>query len=120
MIRSKVPSKEYRNNFDEIVWHSEHTPPSGTRVKLGRSPIVIHDIQPFRSPVDGSVVTSRKKLREHNARNGVVSAGDLTPEFSAKQARAVSRERETQEKRGRVETLRDAWEHVRDKSKYFR
>ena len=32
------------------------------------------DIEPFVSHVDGSVIRSRKDLREHNARNGVVTA----------------------------------------------
>ena len=32
------------------------------------------DIEPFVSTVDGTVIRSRKDLREHNARNGVVTA----------------------------------------------
>ena len=38
---------------------------------------VLNDIsESFISPVDGSVITSRAELREHNARNGVVDIGD--------------------------------------------
>lgn len=33
---------------------------------------IIHDIQSFVSPVDGSVVGSRRQLREHNRVNDVV------------------------------------------------
>ena len=30
----------------------------------------------FRSPVDGSVISSRSNLREHNRRNGVADVGN--------------------------------------------
>lgn len=40
-------------------------------------PTVITDIQePFVSPVDGSVITSRADLREHNVRNQVEDVGN--------------------------------------------
>ena len=44
--------------------------------KPGRYHLVQPDIAPFRSPVDNSVVGSRKARREHNARNGVVDIGN--------------------------------------------
>jgi hypothetical protein len=31
------------------------------------------DVQSFISPVDGSIITDRKQLREHNKRNNVVN-----------------------------------------------
>ena len=42
-------------------------------------PTLITDIPPeqaFVSPVDGSLITSRTELREHNARNGVTDVGN--------------------------------------------
>ena len=38
-----------------------------------RGHFVQGDVQSFVSPVDGSVITDRKQLREHNKRNGVVN-----------------------------------------------
>ncbi len=38
--------------------------------------VIMSDISEFRSPVDGSVISSRSKLREHNDRNGVVQVGN--------------------------------------------
>ncbi len=35
------------------------------------------DIDPFVSHVDGSVIASRRDLREHNARNNVVEGGEV-------------------------------------------
>jgi hypothetical protein len=50
--------------------------------------VAIHgDIQPFRSPVDGSIISDRKQLEEHNKRNNVVSANEFTPEFYERKAR---------------------------------
>lgn len=37
---------------------------------------IIPDITSFRSPVDGSVVGSRRALAEHNRRNDVVQTGN--------------------------------------------
>ena len=38
-------------------------------------------IEPFVSPVDGSVISDRKQLREHNKRHGVVNQAEFSPEF---------------------------------------
>ncbi len=38
------------------------------------------DIDPFVSTVDGSIIDSRKKLREHNVRFGVVSQAEFGTE----------------------------------------
>ena len=41
------------------------------------NPAVIPDIEPFRSPVDGTLITGRASLREHNLRNDVVQTEEL-------------------------------------------
>jgi len=45
------------------------------------------DIEPFVSPVDGSVISDRKQLREHNSRNGVVSADEYSSDFLERKAK---------------------------------
>jgi hypothetical protein len=40
-------------------------------------PAIIGDIQPFVSPIDGTVLGSRRDLREHCARHNVVLTADL-------------------------------------------
>jgi len=62
------------------------------------------DIQPFVSPVDGTVISDRRQLREHNKRNSVVSADEFTPEFYAKKAK--ERKDVLQGKKSRAETLK--------------
>ena len=53
------------------------------RASEGLSARVHGDIESFVSPIDGSVITDRKQLREHNKRNDVVSADEFTPEHYA-------------------------------------
>lgn len=42
--------------------------------RLGDAPVVVDDIKPFVSPIDGSVIGSNRDLRNHNARHNVVQA----------------------------------------------
>jgi hypothetical protein len=45
-----------------------------------------NDLDAFVSPVDGSVISDRGQLEEHNKRNGVVSANNFGPEFQKRKA----------------------------------
>jgi hypothetical protein len=48
----------------------------------------IHGIfEPFKSMVDGTIISTNKQLREHNKRNNVVNADEFTPEFYAEKAK---------------------------------
>ena len=42
---------------------------------------IFGDIQSFVSPVDGSIITGRKGLEEHNRRNYVVNSAEFSPEY---------------------------------------
>lgn len=48
------------------------------------------DIEPFVSPVDGSLISSRSHLRDHNARHGVVTQA----EYGSTHNEAARRRRE--------------------------
>lgn len=39
------------------------------------------DIEAFRSPIDGTIIDDRGKLREHNKRHGVTNIADYGPEY---------------------------------------
>ena len=60
---------------------------SSTFVEIGTSrpthntAAIQGDIEPFVSPVDGTVISDRKQLREHNKRNNVVNTAEFSPEF---------------------------------------
>jgi hypothetical protein len=38
--------------------------------------VMVKDMRPFRSPVDGSIITNQRELAEHNRRNNVVNLHD--------------------------------------------
>lgn len=61
------------------------------------------DIESFVSPVDGSVISDRKQLEEHNKRNNVVNAAEFSPEYYAK--KAEERANFYQSKHGRQEAF---------------
>ena len=52
------------------------------RDKAAYASAAIHgDIQSFVSPVDGTVISDRKQLREHNKKHNVVNTSEFNPEF---------------------------------------
>jgi hypothetical protein len=78
------------------------------RRERASAPTVLDDIKPFVSPVDGTVITSRSRLHDHNRRNNVEPAGDYTPQDYINRARAMRARMEGQtsaDKRERIEAL---------------
>ena len=62
--------------------------PAEQYVRPDMSHAIHGEIEPFVSPLDGRLIDSRKSLREHNVRHGVVSTQELGNEGEkAKKAR---------------------------------
>jgi hypothetical protein len=74
----------------------------GVTSKRDRSASVHGDIHSFVSPVDGSVITDRKQLREHNKRNNVVNTQEFSQDFLDKKKK--ERERHYTGEKTREET----------------
>jgi len=71
------------------------------------------DIEPTVSPVDGTIISSRSKLREHNVKNGVVPYEEFGDAYfaRAKEERWKRSQGLTpQDKKDRIETLKYAYE----------
>ena len=49
------------------------------------------DIEPFVSPIDGTVISDRKQYNEHCKRHNVVPSAEFTPEFYAEKAKERAR-----------------------------
>jgi hypothetical protein len=81
----------WRQSLNEETGKYEFIPVDEAARRLETSAAVFNDITSFVSPVDGSVISDRKQLREHNKRNNVVNADEFTPEHYA--AKAKERER---------------------------
>ena len=48
--------------------------------------VIFNDIEPFKSPIDGSIISDRKQLREHNKKHNVVQASEFSPEYYERKA----------------------------------
>lgn len=82
----------WRQVFDEETQTSEFVPMDSAAVARSSGGASIHgDITPFVSPVDGSVISDRKQLREHNKRNNVVNASEFSDEYYAKKRKERER-----------------------------
>lgn len=63
----------------KLIPEDEYQPPSDEKGHM-----ILPDIEPFVSPVDGSVVSSRSKLRAHNRKHGVTNIADYGPDWAEK------------------------------------
>jgi hypothetical protein len=74
------------------------------------------DIQSFVSPVDGSVISDRKQLREHNRKHGVVNTAEFSQDFldkkKAERDRFYTGEKTSEEKRARGMEINEIINHL--------
>lgn len=85
-----MSSKAYREGYAAIKW-TPLTETKKTTSNTGPSgPFLMPDIQPFVSPLDFTVVSSRSALREHERKHGVRQCGELksATDFSNEQRKA--------------------------------
>jgi len=83
---------------------------------IPRTHLVMSDMQPFVSIVDGKTISSRSGLHDHNQRNNVVPAGDLKQKDFVRMARekdAEMRGDTKQAKHERIEVLKHAFDKHR-------
>lgn len=59
-----------------VLRYGRLVPKDEAAPRHGRSLQVMSDIEPFQSPIDGTVITSRSQLREHEQRHGVRQVGN--------------------------------------------
>ena len=71
-----MTSGYYRKNYDDIKWSRSTRLPGADALRPQQAFVVMKDIEPFVSPVDGNVVGSRSALREHERRHNVRQIGN--------------------------------------------
>ena len=69
-------SDQYSHNYQEIKWTRKAKEPRADLVQRKQAFMVIKDIEPFISPIDGKAVGSRSALREHERRHSVRQIGN--------------------------------------------
>lgn len=67
----------YKNG--EVIYAEERgvvTIDRREEMKVGQAPMVMNDIKPYQSMIDGSEITSRSRHREHLQRHGCIEVGN--------------------------------------------
>ena len=67
---------KYRQNYDAIKWTQAAPLSRGNSIKSEQAFVVMKDIDPFVSPIDGKMVGSRSSLRDHERRHNVRQIGN--------------------------------------------
>jgi hypothetical protein len=108
------PGSNYEENysriFGEVKPQTSYTVFDG-KDKGKRSGIyVVGDIEPFKSPVTGEIISSRSQLRQHNREHGVTDSRDYSASFFEKKAKerdAALNGQSESDRKHRIEILRE-------------
>lgn len=73
-----MTSEAYRRNYLEIDWSKGPLwkPQPVKHEKHADGPMVIPDIEPYRSVIDGSVISGRRQHRDHLRAHGCIEVGN--------------------------------------------
>lgn len=72
-----------------------------------RHHLVQSDIEPFISPIDKTIISSRAHLREHNRKHNVTNAADYSTEYIEK--KKAERRSVFNSNKERKQVIYDAW-----------
>lgn len=80
----------------------------------GKTTLIIRDnFEPFRSVVDGSLISNHRDLEAHNKRNGVVNTAEFNPEFlERKHKERVARELGVRTKEETLRVKKEIYERI--------
>lgn len=91
----------------KLIPKDEYIPPAKKREYAA----VHGDIEAFKSPIDGSIIDDRRKLREHNHRHGVTRIEDYGPDYFERKHRersAAMTGQDSRNKQQRIDAIREA------------
>ena len=71
-----MTSGQYSHNYEGIKWTRKAKESRAGLVQRKQAFMVMKDIEPFISPIDGNTVGSRSVLREHERRHSVRQIGN--------------------------------------------
>ena len=83
---------------------------------LANHSAAVHTMEPFVSPVDGSVISDPAALRAHNIKHGVTDRRDYGPDWFDRKRGELEAKRMGQDpvsKKERIELLKRATQHIR-------
>jgi len=80
------------------------------------APTILAAMEPFVSPIDGTIISDRSHLRAHNAKHGVTNIADYGPGYFERKTREREADRQFQtkeHKQERINALVRAYDHHR-------
>jgi len=104
----------YEKNFEKIFGDKKAVTSSkrfdGQSGESKSGVYIVSDIEPFKSPITGELITTRSQLRQHHKDHGTTDVRDYSPEyFSKKQnerAQAIRGQRPS-DRKDRIDMLRE-------------
>ena len=81
----------WRQVYDKETDTSTFVPIDDSARRSDMSAVVRGDIEPFVSPIDGSVISGRKAMRDHYKHHDVVPTAEFSPEFLEKKQKERER-----------------------------
>ena len=84
----------------KLIPRDEYVPPSS------KQHLIMRDIKPFVSPIDGEVITTRPQLARHNREHGVTNSADYSPEYLKNVRDSREKEQYREGREARIETLK--------------
>ena len=70
-----------------------------------KSAYINKPMEPFKSHVDGSIISDRRQLKEHNQRNGVTNSADYSSDFMNQRRNSLGAAQDRTAKKERIEAL---------------
>lgn len=104
-FRSKPTNDAYESNFDRIFGTKEERKARREKEKAEaaekqakmaeavKTAYISGTFEPFKSPIDGSVISDPSKLREHNKRHEVADIREYGDEYFKKRGEEMYREK---------------------------
>lgn len=106
----------WKQVWNEEEQKSEFIPLDEAAARHPSSAYVQGDIETFRSPIDGAVISDRKQLREHCKRHGVVQQSEFDDNHfkrkAAERARLYTGERTKEQSLNRKREINEIINHL--------
>ena len=81
----------WRQVYDKETDTSTFVPVDAAARRNDMSAVVRGDIEPFVSPIDGSIISGTKQMRDHYKHHDVVPTAEFSPEFLEKKRKERER-----------------------------
>ena len=113
--RDGYNQKLYDNNFDKIFGSEKERKQREDENKKekykhaaapSRSAYIMKPIEPFKSNIDGTIISDRKQLGEHNKRNGVTNSADYSESYMNNRRNSIVSSQERDNKTQRIDALK--------------